>query len=347
MTRAHEPGDGEHYATGATGAAGTAPGRARLRWVGFVVSIVLVVAAAWAVRGQWDSLGQALRTGSGRWELLALAAGLPLLNWLLTSGAFYFLMRPATCRGESRPSDSEHVSPGEMALLIGSAWLLNYLPLSPGMLGRVAYLKSVLRFGVWVSVRGLVAALVIGVVVVGAMLGEVVVAGRGLSANAYAAMLGLPPVALLIVAWVGWWVGRCQGGWRYAAVAALRWLDVLVWMARYAVVFELIGRSLSLAEAAAIAAASQAAMQVPLVGNGLGVREWAVGLVGPVRPGWRPGGAGGLSRGMGLSADLIKRGVELVAAVPVGLVVRPFWPEKQGIGPLAFRSSANVGRSEV
>jgi hypothetical protein len=97
-------------------------------------------------------------------------------------------------------------------------------------------------------------------------------------------------------------------------------MDTLVWMGRYAVMFALLGREITLPQAAAIAAASQAAMQVPLVGNGLGVREWAVGLVAPVLPSWMNATSGGLSRGLGLSADLLNRGFELAAALPVGLI---------------------------
>jgi hypothetical protein len=237
------------------------------------------------------------------------------LNWLLSSGVFHFLMMSS----EVEVSGRRAVPLGEMTLLIGSAWLLNYLPLSPGMMGRVAYHRAVHRVPVTASVGVLMAALVIGMVVVGAVLAVVVMAGRSVSAQTYVALLGLPVLALMGLAWAGWRVGARGRVWRYAGAAALRWLDVLVWMARYAVVFELLGRRLSLPEAAAIAAASQAAMQVPLVGNGLGVREWAVGLVGPVLPPWMSAGSAGLSRGLGLSADLLNRGFELIAALPVGL----------------------------
>jgi hypothetical protein len=101
-------------------------------------------------------------------------------------------------------------------------------------------------------------------------------------------------------------------------------------MARYFVVFALLQRPLTIPEAAAIAAASQAAMQVPLVGNGLGVREWAVGLVGPVLPSWMNAASGGLSRGLGLSADLLNRGLELVTALPVGMACTALVARRQG-----------------
>jgi hypothetical protein len=285
------------------------------RVVGFVVGLILLAAAVFAVRQQWGSLSEAFSTArSGRWWLVLAAITLPLLNWLLTAGVFYLLTLPREAATEA--GERGRVSLGEMTLLIGSAWLLNYLPLSPGLIGRVAYHRTVHRIPVTSSVGVLISVLVIGMAAVGAILLLVVIAGIA-SPIVYACALGTPPAVLLLTAAVARsWPGFA----RPSAAFALRWLDVLVWMGRYAVVFALMDHPLSLPQAAAIAAASQAAMQVPLVGNGLGVREWAVGLVGPILPSWMNERSPGLSKGLGLSADLLNRGFELVAAIPVGLV---------------------------
>lgn len=291
------------------------PGHARrvVRWIGFVVGLALVVAAGWAVRTQQGSLTEILiPVREGRWWLIALAVGLPILNWIITSAIFYVLMLPAT-REKGAPGPGF----GDMTLLIGSAWLLNYLPLSPGMVGRVAYHKAVHRIPVSFSVGALAAALAIAMLVVGGLLAIIFIAGDR-SAPTYAWLLSAPAPALLAIAALS--RPLVPGLWHYLVAAALRWIDTLVWMGRYAVMFALLGHEVSLPQAAAIAAASQAAMQVPLVGNGLGVREWAVGLVGPVLPTWMNATSGGLSRGLGLSADLLNRGFELAAALPVGLV---------------------------
>ena len=288
-----------------------------------MVSAVLIVAAAWAIRGQWTALsnvGDVVR--EGHWWLVAAGIGLPALNWLLSGGIFYILMRP---RGWEMASRRE-VPLGEMMLLIGSAWLLNYLPLSPGLLGRVAYHRAVHRVPVTASVRVLVEVLVVGGVVIACLLALVVIVGRA-DTRVYAGLLGLPPLAHGAVFCA--LRGR-SGAAPLVLAAALRWLDVLVWMARYFVVFALLQRPLTIPEAAAIAAASQAAMQVPLVGNGLGVREWAVGLVGPVLPSWMNAASGGLSRGLGLSADLLNRGLELVTALPVGMACTALVARRQG-----------------
>src|ERR1051325_3569231 len=149
--------------------------RSRWRWLGFMVSAVLIVAAAWAIRGQWTALsnvGDVVR--EGHWWLVAAGIGLPALNWLLSGGIFYILMRP---RGWEMASRRE-VPLGEMMLLIGSAWLLHYLPLSPGLLGRVAYHRAVHRVPVTASVRVLVEVLVVGGVVIACLLALVVIVGR-------------------------------------------------------------------------------------------------------------------------------------------------------------------------
>jgi uncharacterized membrane protein YbhN (UPF0104 family) len=83
-------------------------------------------------------------------------------------------------------------------------------------------------------------------------------------------------------------------------------------MARYLVLFSIVGRPLSLVEAAAFTIASQIAAMVPLVGNGLGVREWASGLLAPALP-------VGIARSLTLSVELLHRAAEFAAALPVGL----------------------------
>jgi hypothetical protein len=284
-----------------------------LRWLGFLVGLALLASAIWAVRTQHGSLAEVPATiREGHWWLVAAAIGLPILNWLITSAIFHVLMLPA-----SRSPDAPGPTLGEMTLLIGSAWLLNYLPLSPGMIGRVAYHRAVHRIPVKVSVGVLAAALVIAMLVVALLLAMIFIAGDRPAAT-YLWLLAAPTPALFLLALGARALGN--GLWRYPAAAALRWLDTLVWMARYAVLFALLGRTLTLPQAAAIAAASQAAMQVPIVGNGLGVREWAVGLVAPVLPSWMNAASAGLTRGLGLSADLLNRGFELAAALPVGLL---------------------------
>jgi hypothetical protein len=90
-----------------------------------------------------------------------------------------------------------------------------------------------------------------------------------------------------------------------------------VWTLRYWVVFAIADSPVTMAQAAAVAAVSQVAMSVPLVGNGLGLREWAVGLLRASLPAWYGVAA---ASSAGLTADLVNRAAELLVAVPVGLL---------------------------
>jgi hypothetical protein len=54
---------------------------------------------------------------------------------------------------------------------------------------------------------------------------------------------------------------------------------------------------------------------IPFLGNGLGVREWAIGLAGPALATW--------TTDTGLAAELLNRCLDLVVVVPLGLGVMP------------------------
>jgi hypothetical protein len=121
--------------------------------------------------------------------------------------------------------------------------------------------------------------------------------------------------ALILIALALWGVVRpTQYVPRIAGAVLLRLLDAFAWVLRYGLLFRVLGVDLPIEHAAIIAAGAQASAYVPLVGNGLGVREWVVG---------------GLSRWMsaarvplqiGLAADVVNRLVELLVLGPVGVL---------------------------
>ena len=123
------------------------------RWRGvimFTLGTALVVAAVVAVARQGAGLTgvvDALRT-SPSW-LVALLLALPFLNWLCSAASFHVLT-----------NRYGKVGAVEMGAVIGSAWLLNYLPMRPGLVGRVAYHKKVNNIPIGASVQ--VLALSIG-----------------------------------------------------------------------------------------------------------------------------------------------------------------------------------------
>lgn len=273
------------------------------RLVGSTIGLLLLAAAVVAVLTNRGSLPAAIDAieNAPIW-LVALALLLPLANWVLISISFWVLTR------RYGP-----VGLGEMHALIASAWLLNYLPLRPGMFGRLAYHKRVNGIAVADSVRVLVTSVSL-----------TLTSNAGICAVAWTAYRAGPTGSWLIVASPGVLIGiiglmlarRERSAFSIAPGLAIalcvRYFDILAWVGRYAVVFALIGHPLSLAQATLITAVSQAALLIPFVGNGMGVREWGIGLALPVLSAESP-------RALGLTADLLNRVAELLVAVPVGL----------------------------
>src|SRR5689334_3031074 len=107
--------------------AAPAPGgsAARRSLLTFGIGLVLLALAAWALASQQGVLRQAWTSArAAPTGLLIAAALLPLANYAVISVSFWVLMRR-----EGR------VSLPEMFGVIGAAWLLNFAPLRPGLVG--------------------------------------------------------------------------------------------------------------------------------------------------------------------------------------------------------------------
>lgn len=275
--------------------------------VSSIIGAALLAAAIATAYAQERALMDGLRAlrDAPLW-LVALTIALPCANLFVVSVAFWIL-------------NNRHgrVRLDEMTALIASAWLLNFLPMRPGMFGRIAYHKKYNGIGIKASAR---------------VLAETV----ALSGIAMAGM-GLLALALLVLGvksgWVAW-TGACAPiacslmVWRlapsptvraYAGALAMKQSDMALWAVRYWAVFALIGRPLGAMESIAVAAVSQVALLIPLAGNGLGLREWAVGLLAVALPTWYAA-EGQTGPGTGLTADLVNRAAEVLVAVPLGLI---------------------------
>jgi hypothetical protein len=277
--------------------------------LGFLIGAALLAAAAIAIARNADQFSSALRAAEGaRWWLVALALVLPAINWLIMSLSFWLLMRR---HGQ--------LSFSEMACLIGAAWLLNYLPLRPGLVGRVAYHKAVNRIPVAKSIAVTVISLACAGVAIGIMLGACLVCAATSPSVLTQLILvcAIPTLSALTATLI---CRSLHAPWWLPATILFRYIDLLTWSARYLVVFAIIGHPLTLPAAAAIAAVGQVAMLVPFVGNGIGLREWSVGLVASVLPPGVLSGRGTLTTAVGLFADLVNRIAELLCAVPIGLL---------------------------
>ena len=193
----------------------------------------------------------------------------------------------------------------EMIALIATAWLLNYLPLRPGMIGRFAYHRKVNKIPLRVSAKVLVQGVAISIACSAWLLAfAALLLDRSSIPLWIAATLGVP--VLLTIASIATRKAHEQTSVLLAA-GVTRWLDMLIWSARYWVVFRLIGSPIDLSHAVLFASVAQIVLFIPLTGNGLGFREWAIGLVATAVT-------------VGLIADLVNRIAELAVAIPTGLI---------------------------
>ncbi len=268
------------------------------RLAGALLAVTLLAAAFWVALAHGEALQAALSNARrAPLGLVLLAVSLPLANWLLISTSFSVLY------GRQTP-----VAVREMSLLVAAAWLLNYLPLRPGLVARLAYHKR--RHGI--TVRRSIQVLVVSSLLSG--LGALLCAGIALLLPASAPVWIM--VAGILAPTVPMFAGvRSERLGTLCLAFCLRYLDLLVWVGRYWAVFAVIGVPLSLRESVALAIVSQIALLVPIAGNGLGLREWAIGLLAGVLPAF----AGTEGTAMGLAGDLVHRGFELAAAILVGV----------------------------
>lgn len=283
--------------------AGTAGRPARPRWVGwagFALGVLLLTAAAGVLLSRPERLGDlTARLGEAPWWAVAFILLSPLANWLLVSACLWMLLRR-----------HGRVGLGEMNALVGSAWLLNHLPMRPGLIGRVGYHRLVNNIRVRDAVEATLWSL--GLAAASGLMAFGLAARVGPEAGGLAVallLLGPPCVVGALAAGLGW-IGRARGAWILGALAA-RYADMGLWAVRYAVVFGVMGVEMSAVQIVMVTAVSQVAQLVPIAGGGMGLREWLVGLT-----------AGSLVEGFeaALAGDLINRGAETLVVIPVGLI---------------------------
>ncbi|MCK6476766.1 MAG: flippase-like domain-containing protein [Phycisphaerales bacterium] len=286
--------------------------RARSIITAAVAVIMLGAAVAVLVHHRAD-LGSAISSArqAPAW-MLAVAIGLPILNWMFSTWTFWLLTRRVG-----------NVSFAEMAALMGASWLANYLPLKPGLAGRVAYHRAVHGIPVAASSVVIVQALLLGVTATAALIGVTLAISRvwlgglgpGLVAAALLALLAFAVFHGRVLTRVGAGSPSPVLPTLLAGFAA-RLGDAAVWVVRYWLAFQIIGSPVTTVQAAALAAIGQAVACLPVVGSALGVREWSVAALASVLP-----SAGRSQRALsaGLVADLVNRAVELVLAIVIGL----------------------------
>lgn len=280
--------------------------RSRWRAIGSVIGALLVLAAIVAVvrnRPLLDTALDSARQASAGTVALLIAGA--LVNLVASAaGLRALLLRHG------------NVGAGEMQAVIASATLLNYAPLRPGLASRAAYHHLVNGIPLMATMITVVQSMALAAVGIGWLVGVSWLWRTGGSlggAATAAAALGLAPAIA-----VAGMLASPAGSWRRAISIAWMWrcVDMGAWVARYHAAFAITGISLSLPDAALAAAGAGAANLVPLVGNGLGVREWLVGIMGSSMHLW--------TMDAGLAADIVNRAGDLIVCVPLGLLALPF-----------------------
>ncbi len=268
------------------------------RRAGLAIGAALLVAAAVMLLLQRDVVHQAAQAIAGQPRshlliFLTILCGTMAAN-LLLSGAMFHLLT----------SRYGKVGWWEMQALIASTMLANYLPMRPGLFGRVAYHKAVNQIAVGDSVRVILQATGMSVLTAG-YLSVTVLLALSLSLNPWwVAPLPLPALVLGSIV-----SSRLRS---LLLAAALRYAEVLLSALRYYAAFALIGAPINAAGALAFACIGVIATMVPLVSNGLGLREWGVGLVAPLLTSYH--------MALGITADLLMRAAELLVVAAAGLI---------------------------
>lgn len=278
--------------TTGTGVRDAPASRRWLRWVGLAVGAGLLAAAVITVAREHETIAVALDTVRRPTAGTAfLLAGTVVANVVLAGLTFSVLI-----------ARYGRVGLLEMQALIAAAALLNFLPLRPGLFGRIAYHRTVNGIPAMDSVKAVVQA-----------------AGLSVAVAAYLALALAVSVQLAVPLWATAGLpvpvlaaATAVRGLRIWVLAGLtRYLGVMVWAVRYHAAFTLLGSPIDADAALAFACVSSLAMLVPFVGNGLGLREWGVGLAAPLLTPY--------ALQLGLMGELVNRGAELVVVLVLGL----------------------------
>ncbi len=275
------------------------------RLVGLLVGLLLLMGAVVVVWGRRDLLSEGIsrmaHPAPGMIGLLALV----LVGQLVLGGFLFSILMKRFGR----------VGILEMQALIASSALLNYLPLRAGMFGRLAYHRAVNGIALRHSTRTVIEAL--GISVGGAVLvaGILVLAIQG-NVNPWLSASGVG-VGLL---------AGCTGAGlrRWCGAGMLRWVEFLLWAVRYHLVFGFLGVQLDWTGAFALAGLSAMVNMIPFLSNGLGAREWGVGLVTPLLTPH--------TMELAIVAELVNRAAEIAVFLVTGTVGMAYLSGRRKLG---------------
>jgi len=297
------------------------PRRRWARWVGYGLAIALLIASIWFAVREGD-FAPLLRAPSGWVVLLLVATALSAVGF--NGLVFWLVNRPFT--DPARPLRLH-----EMQGLLAASALLNYTPIKAGLVGRVAYLKR--RHGIGYGAQVLIHAMIAGAMlasyfcVLGATLWRPRLDGLWWAATA-AGVVGFALVGAVVVHWVlprhrrdaGEAGRRHSFAWTAAHLAgwiAVSLVNVFVTAGRWWVVGRIMDERI--APDAALLMSVTHNLSAVLPANGLGMREWLIGVL-----------FGGAAPGNFVAISLIDRAAEAIVLIALGLL-SIWWLRRRGL----------------
>lgn len=265
-----------------------------MRIVGLAFGLACLGGAVWVAVRERDEFGRALEALRDPPPLAVAAVLASVLAGAFLSGLLFHILMKRFGR----------VPFWEMEALIFASTLANYLPAKPGLIGRVAYHRTHHGIRATDSVRTVIEAVVLSGSVSGMFLVGLA-ACRSLGIDGHWSLLA--PAALGAV-------GLHPRLRTLSQAVFVRQAELALWTLRYWAVFRLVGAPIELDAAVVLASASVIATLVPFVSNGLGVREWVIGLLAPVVS------HDSLNFSQAVVAELVNRVMEIAVMLPLGLV---------------------------
>lgn len=270
---------------------------------GFFVGLVLLIGAGVYVFSSPDQVQEFAGhiKSAPLWAAIVVLVG-PMLNWLFVGLCLHALMRRHGQVGRC-----------EMLALVGSAWLMNHLPMRPGLIGRIGYHAKVNKIRVRDSIEASVWSMVLAAVANAVALGLMFLIPSDTPILMLVVYLLIPIVVFGVLALLGF-VRNERFGFLMLGLV-YRAGDLLVWMVRYAAAFAILGVTITPIQIALITAVSQIAQLIPITGGGLGFREWGVGLAAQMTA---KGSA--ITMRVAVGADVINRIAETIIVIPLGMI---------------------------
>ena len=288
----------------------TTKGNKQIRIIGWIVSVVLLCAAIFTIWNRWGDISKAIDSieRPNRGVLVSLVVLMVLSQGFVSESFRQLLNRDGIAKSGCDP-----IEKGEMFWLVMVSGMLNWLPMRAGLIGRTVYHSKVNGIPAPKSLQVLFESVATIVCVSGVALFMVICSNLFRVDIIY---FVCAPILLFFV----FITRKPSRPWLLAI--SYRYVDVLLFAARYWLIFDLMSYEITPQTAILLAGAGSIASLLPLPTGGLGGREWIIGFIAS----WVTVFPAAIA--LGLVADLINRVIELTVVIPFGLLGQHFLRKK-------------------